>query len=148
MLAPAGAEFDAATFGQETRRPRLRVATPIEAPTATLAATLRDSIDTRAAISSAVRRLITVTGIGTSGPLPTRLSVDPRFERPLYERLSALSTDYLVPGLGLVPDESVGLLVTNDAFVEAILNGASHEMSREFLWRPAVTAPTTRTRST
>jgi hypothetical protein len=135
----ATAERDPARDRQRTRPERLRrrrrVAQPTVAPATPLSTTVRAAIDTTASIATAVRGRITVAGVGSSGALPARLAVDPRFERPLYERLAALSTEYLLPGLGLVPDESVGLLVTNDAFVEAFLAGVNHEMAREFLWR-------------
>jgi hypothetical protein len=116
-------------------RPRLRVPAPVILPATPLPVTVRASIDPVASIAAAVRGRIPIAGLGTGGPLPRRLAVDPRFDRPLYERLCAVSTEYLVPGIGLVPDESVGLLVTNDAFVEAFLAGGNHELARELLWR-------------
>jgi hypothetical protein len=141
VVAPLGAELASpptAAAEQDRVRPhgrRRRIAQPTEAPATPLPATVRAAIDPTAAIATAVRNRMTVAGVGTTGPLPVRLAVDPRFGRPLYERLAALSTEYLLPGIGLVADEAVGLLVTNDAFVEAFLVGANHELAREFLWR-------------
>jgi hypothetical protein len=59
----------------------------------------------------------------------------PHFPRPVYERIRDLSVEYLVPGVGDIPDETVGLLETNDRYVESAMVGANQEMSREFLWR-------------
>ncbi|MEH1031114.1 hypothetical protein V6W11_25515 [Micromonospora profundi] len=148
VVAPVGAEFDdpAGTSAGRIRardgdrRRRLRVAQPTVPPTTPLPATVRAAIDAPAVIAAGVRSVVTVAGIGTVGALPSRLSVDPRFDRPLYERLCALSTEYLLPGIGLVPDESVGLLRTNGAFVEAFLVAANHELAREFRWREYPTA--------
>jgi hypothetical protein len=67
--------------------------------------------------------------------VPARLFVSPRFTTPMYRRLVALSVEYLVPGVGDIPDDTLGLLETNPPFVEAFLAGLNHEMRREFVWR-------------
>lgn len=59
----------------------------------------------------------------------------PTFPQPMYEALRDLSQDYLFPGLELVPPETVKLLETNTAFIEAFMVGLNTEMSRELLWR-------------
>jgi hypothetical protein len=59
----------------------------------------------------------------------------PDFPEPLYVPLRDLSTDLLVPNLGLIPRNTVSLLETNRTFVEAFMVGANHEMARELLWR-------------
>ena len=60
----------------------------------------------------------------------------PRFDRPMYQALDNYDRDWLVPGLGTLPEpELVTLLSANDAFTEAFLVGLSDEMGRELLWR-------------
>jgi hypothetical protein len=59
----------------------------------------------------------------------------PRFDSPLYRDLAALSQDYLIPGVRDVPVNSVTAVATNPRFIEALMVGANHEMSRELLWR-------------
>lgn len=60
----------------------------------------------------------------------------PRFDRPMYQALESYDREWLVPGLGTLPEpELVTLLSTNDQFVEAFLVGLSDEMGRELLWR-------------
>jgi hypothetical protein len=59
----------------------------------------------------------------------------PSFPRPMYEVLRDFSQDLLLPGLELVPPETVTLLQTNPKFVEAFMVGLNHEMGRELLWR-------------
>jgi hypothetical protein len=40
-----------------------------------------------------------------------------------------------MPGAGAVPEDTLGLLVANQRFVEAFLAGLNHELGREFRWR-------------
>ena len=70
-------------------------------------------------------------GAGTG----TRIMAGPQFPAPLSLALVKEHLDYLLPGLGKFPDDSVTLLETNSAFVEAFLAGANGEMNRELLWR-------------
>ena len=70
-----------------------------------------------------------------STPVPTRVGLEPRFTDPMYERVRALSVDYLVPGVGSMPNNIVSLLEINPAYIEAFLVGLNHEMSRELRWR-------------
>ncbi|MBL8683809.1 MAG: hypothetical protein JNK05_31845 [Myxococcales bacterium] len=62
------------------------------------------------------------------------LFVAPAFEQPMWVPLRDLSQDWILPGLEHVPNNSVALLQTNRAFVEAYMVGLSHEMARELLW--------------
>ena len=64
-----------------------------------------------------------------------RVMAGPQFPAPLALALIKGNTEYLFPGLGNFPDDSVTLLETNSAFVEAFLAGANGEMNRELLWR-------------
>jgi hypothetical protein len=60
----------------------------------------------------------------------------PRFDRPMYEALDSYDREWLVAGLGSLPEpELVTLLSANDQFTEAFLVGLSDEMGRELLWR-------------
>ncbi|MDQ6688611.1 MAG: hypothetical protein M3Z50_13615 [Actinomycetota bacterium] len=60
----------------------------------------------------------------------------PTFPRPMYQALNALDPEWLLPGLGLMPEpDLVTVLVINGRFLEGFLVGLSHEMGRELLWR-------------
>ncbi|WP_255192123.1 hypothetical protein [Natronobeatus ordinarius] len=59
----------------------------------------------------------------------------PSFDRPMSESLVDLDPEHLLPGVGEVPDDSVGLVQTNPAFVEAFMAGLNHEMARLLRWR-------------
>lgn len=58
----------------------------------------------------------------------------PEFPQPMYIPLRDLSPDYVLPGVELVPPDTVGLLVTNHRFIEAYLVGLNYEMARQLLW--------------
>jgi hypothetical protein len=58
----------------------------------------------------------------------------PEFPQPMYEPLKDLSQEYFMPGAGDLSQDSVCVLETNPAAVEAYLVGLSHEMARELLW--------------
>ena len=59
----------------------------------------------------------------------------PEFPHAMYGPLRDLSTEHLLPGLEHVPPETLALVRTNQAAIEAYLVGLNHEMSRELLWR-------------
>lgn len=58
----------------------------------------------------------------------------PEFPQPMSQPLAALSQDWLLPGLDQVLPNTVSLLETNQAFIEAYMVGLNHEFSRELLW--------------
>jgi hypothetical protein len=83
-----------------------------------------------------------LAGVRIKSPQPTAnadplepLMDAPEFPQPMYEALRDLSQDFLLPGLELVPPDTVQLLETNAKFVESFLVGLNAEMSRELLWR-------------
>jgi len=58
----------------------------------------------------------------------------PEYERPMYEPLSRVSQDWILPGLDSMKRDSAGLAVMNQRFIEAYMAGLNHEMTRELLW--------------
>jgi hypothetical protein len=58
----------------------------------------------------------------------------PTYERPMYEPLSEVSYDWLLPGLSQMKQDTAGLAVINQRFIEAYMAGLNHEMTRELLW--------------
>ena len=59
----------------------------------------------------------------------------PDIKDPMYGPLRDLSPDLLVPNLGLVPPNTISLMLTNSPFIEAYLAGVNHEFARKLLWR-------------
>lgn len=70
-------------------------------------------------------------------PQPTLVTVmaHPVFAEPMYRALRDVSPEFLAPNLGLIPNNTVSLLQTNQRFIEAYMVGLNDEMGRELLWR-------------
>jgi hypothetical protein len=58
----------------------------------------------------------------------------PEFPQPMYAPLRDLSPDYVLPGVELVPPNSLGLLLANHRFIEGYMVGLNYEMARQLLW--------------
>ena len=102
-----------------------------------LAGEVRSNVRPQDAIVASVRSQLVVPLElwPLSTPVPTHVGLQPRFTDPMYERVRALSVDYLIPGVGSMPNNIVSLLEINPAYIEAFLVGLNHEMSRELRWR-------------
>jgi len=59
----------------------------------------------------------------------------PTFNAPLAARLQRTHSQWVMAGADRVPPNSITVVMTNPAFVEAFTVGANHEMARELLWR-------------
>jgi hypothetical protein len=58
----------------------------------------------------------------------------PSYSQPMWEPLRDESVDWILPGLDQVPTNTIGLVVSNQAFIEAYMVGLNHEMARTLLW--------------
>jgi hypothetical protein len=59
----------------------------------------------------------------------------PVIDVPMYRPLAEISPELFLPNLNLVEQNSITLLETNQAFIEAYMVGVNHEFARELLWR-------------
>ena len=59
----------------------------------------------------------------------------PDIPQPAYKALKDLSQDFILPGISDIANNSISLVQTNPAFIEAFMLGLNHEMARELLWR-------------
>ncbi|MFE1288836.1 hypothetical protein [Streptomyces sp. NPDC058751] len=126
-----------------------RQAPPPTVPVAATAAALRAALDPLATVPDRALSRIGVDGVPLADTLPP--GVDPlrslvtgvAFPEPTYELLRALSPEHLLGGADKVPADSVGLLETDPAFVEAFLLGLNGELGRELLWREVPVDPST-----
>jgi hypothetical protein len=59
----------------------------------------------------------------------------PRIDEPMYRPLAEMESELFLPNVGLIPQNSVTMLQTNQAFIESYMVGLNHEFARELLWR-------------
>lgn len=59
----------------------------------------------------------------------------PRFARPMSEPLAERFPELMLPGAGSIAPDSVLLVESDPAFLEAFLVGANQELNYELLWR-------------
>ncbi len=100
-----------------------------------LAERVRRALDPLATITAMVDARVVGLAADRPHPVPAGHVVQPTFSTPMYERLVRLNPEFLMPGVGEIPDNSVALAAVNQEFVEAFLAGVNHETGREFLWR-------------
>jgi len=62
------------------------------------------------------------------------LIIGPQFLQAMWAPLRDRSQEWIVPGLAQVANDTLGLLVPNQRFIEAYMVGLNHEMARELLW--------------
>jgi hypothetical protein len=112
---------------------------PPQAPALALAAlrtTLMTRLDPATTVPRRVQSLLTFSSRlswKAADPLETIMAA-PEFPQPMYAPLRDLSAAYLLPGVELVPRDSVGLLQANPRFIEGYMVGLNHEMARQLLW--------------
>jgi hypothetical protein len=77
------------------------------------------------------------------GRLPTVIHMGfvPKFDAPLVNRLDAALNRWVLAGADKVPPNTITVVETNPAFIEAFIVGANHEMARELLWRDVPSDP-------
>lgn len=63
----------------------------------------------------------------------------PEFPQAMYAPLRDLSPDYLLPGVELIPPDTMGLVLANHAFIEGYMAGLNHEMARQLLFNAYLT---------
>lgn len=59
----------------------------------------------------------------------------PKFDVPLASRLQKAENQWIMAGADRVPPNTISVVMTNPAFIEAFIAGANHEIARELLWR-------------
>ena len=127
-----------------TRRVAPAGITPVKSPIpsspdlrlATAARTIRETLASRSAADENLRaRIKGLSSWKRGAPVPAAASFDPSFDEPLYEDLRDIDSELLCPGIAGVPDDTVGLLEVNPAFVASYLTGVNHEFAGELLWR-------------
>ena len=98
---------------------------------------LKDQLSPQRTIPAKALSNIRVWENGTLVPLEKLkpIMAYPEFEEPVYEALSQISQDFILPNVAQLPANSITILETNQSVVESYLTGMNHEMARELLWR-------------
>ncbi len=103
-------------------------------------AKLKTALDPSVAIPKRAQFMLKIpAGIKNSYLLPQKTLVTvmahPVFTQPMYSPLRDISSEFLVPNLELIPNNTISLMKTNQRFIEAYMVGLNHEMACELLWR-------------
>ncbi|WP_433971139.1 hypothetical protein [Tunturiibacter lichenicola] len=117
-------------------------ALPIDAPQAppldlvSLKTTLMLRLNPAITVPQRINSLINLSTLVPWKPLDpiAPIMAAPSFTQPMYAPLRDLDQQYVLPGVDLVPQNSVGLVISNHAFIEAYMVGLNHEMARQLLW--------------
>ena len=106
---------------------------PLPADMTTVRGQVTAALDPATAVTDRIKTRIAVSDDYWARPEPLDpVMAAPEFTRPMYE---TVATKWLVPGLEVMPDDSLSILEVNPDFIEAYMVGLSHEMARELLWR-------------
>jgi hypothetical protein len=103
---------------------------------AAMATTALHGLDPARTITASIRgrlRLAPWIAWGSDDPLEPVMAA-PEFDTPMYEPLRDLGQDWLLPGAGAIPPDTVTVVLPNQEFVEAYLAGLAFEMGRELLF--------------
>jgi hypothetical protein len=134
--------FDAVIAGVATRLLGPKVKFP-DAPAAVtiaaVAAPCRTGLHAVVSYAAAADRHL----VFGAGRVPTAIAMGfvPTFDTPLVARLGRSLNRWILAGAEHVPPNAVTVVVTNPAFIEAVVAGANHEMARELLWRDVPSDP-------
>jgi hypothetical protein len=101
-----------------------------------LRTTILSRIDPVTTVPARIQGLITIASRFNWQPVdPLQpIMAAPSFPQPMYLPLCDLDPDYLLPGVETVPPDTVGLLISDHAFIESYMVGLNHEMARQLLW--------------
>lgn len=138
--SPAGQAFRraAAAVAQVLRLPPPEIAVRPRLDVASLAETVLGRVNPRVTVPAwAQARIAIEPGVGRTDWDPLRLDevmAAPDFPQPMYEPLRDLDQELLLPGLELIPRDTVSLLLENRRFIEGYMVGLNHEMARQLLW--------------
>jgi hypothetical protein len=117
-------------------------AAPTDAPLAaaldltTLAGTVLSRLDPAKTMPARMGALVRMPG-GQPWFAPDPIEpimAAPTFPQPMYAPLRDLNQDYLLPGVELIPPDTLGAVVSNHIFIESYMVGLNHEMARQLLW--------------
>lgn len=102
-----------------------------------LQTSLQQTLRPDVTFAAAIRRRLKLSADGARQPGNDPLEpvmAAPQFPQPMYKPLAELSQEWILPGLGAVPQNTATLVETNHRAIEGYMVGLSHEMARELQW--------------
>jgi hypothetical protein len=93
-----------------------------------------NALDPAITIAAALRRRLSTQAPWNPADALEPLLVVPEFQQPMYEGLRAISTEWILPGIGEIAANTLSMVTPNQGFIEAYMVGLNHEMGRELLW--------------
>ncbi len=94
-----------------------------------------EQLEPTAVLAARLRQAVAPAGTVSGEPVPASVRVGLELTDPLYRRLVAIDPELLLPGIGALPADTVGLAVVSQPSVEAFLLGANNELAAELRWR-------------
>ena len=105
-----------------------------------LAVTVAQALDPVQAVRKRVMaRLDLAASVSRAGDPLGPLVASADLPQPMYVPLREISQDLILPGVEKVPQNTLGLLLTNTRFVESYMVGINHSLTAELRWRSAPT---------
>jgi hypothetical protein len=102
----------------------------------TVVASISRDLDPRTTIAARIKTQIELpSGVALSPSGVGPAMVAPKIPLAMYKPLSEIGQEWVLPGLGTIPPESMSILEPNRQFIESYFAGLNHEMARELLWR-------------
>jgi hypothetical protein len=115
-------------------------AAPVAALLPGLAVTVAQKLDPVQAVRKRVMaRLELSPSVSRAGDPLGPLVASADLPQPMYVPLREISQDLILPGVEKVPQNTLGLLLTNTRFVESYMVGVNHSLTAELRWRSAPT---------
>jgi hypothetical protein len=116
-------------------------AVPVDPPLAAeldlgaLRATVLQRLDPADTVAARMASIVSTVGGPWFAADPIEpIMAAPSYPQPMYVPLRDLNQDYLLPGVELIPPDSLGAVVANHQFIEAYMVGLNHELARQLLW--------------
>ncbi|WP_105030371.1 hypothetical protein [Arthrobacter ruber] len=108
---------------------------PLDLPT--IAAAAVEGLDPRRTVPARILGSIQIPGRIADQLVEDfgEVMVYPEIDTPMYEPLKDWSSEFFLPNIQLLRNNSITLLETNQKFIEAYMVGLNHEFARELLWR-------------
>jgi hypothetical protein len=100
-----------------------------------LAGIVAEQLEPTAVLTGRLRQLVAPAGALGGEPVPASVRVGLELTDPLYRRLVAIDPELLLPGIGALPADTIGLAAVSQPSVEAFLLGANNQLAQELRWR-------------